>query len=84
MYIIKRLRISTPFVEPSSITDSKQACFAGMAAPIFQEEGDGLLPLVTRCENSLFEENFLPKGCFQNKRGRKKARVKCIGFHLQT
>jgi hypothetical protein len=54
-------------VEPSSITDSKQACFSGIAAPIFQEEGDGLLPLVTRCENSLFEENFLPKGCFQNK-----------------
>jgi len=57
---------------PSSITDLKQACFAGIAAPIFQEEGDGLLPLVTRCENSFFEENFLPKGCFQNKRGRKK------------
>jgi hypothetical protein len=71
-------------VEPSSITDSKQACFAGIAAPISQEEGDGLLPLVTKCENSLFEENFLPKGCFQNKRGRKKTRVKCIGFHLQT
>jgi len=71
-------------VEPSSITDSKQACYAGIAAPIFQEEGDGLLPLVTRRENSLFEENFLLKGCFQNKRGRKKERVKCIGFHLQT
>jgi hypothetical protein len=71
-------------VEPSSIADSKHACFAGIAAPIFQEEGDGLPPLVTRCENSLFEENFLPKGCFQNKRGRKKERVKCIGFHLQT
>jgi hypothetical protein len=54
-------------VEPSSITDSKQACFAGIAAPIFQEEADGLLPLVTRCENSLFEEKFLPNGCFQNK-----------------
>jgi hypothetical protein len=71
-------------VEPSSITDSKQACFAGIAAFIFQEEGDSLLPLVTRCENSLFGENFLPKGCFQNERGRKKERVKCIGFHLQT
>jgi hypothetical protein len=72
----KRVRISTIFVEPFSITDSKQAC------PVFQEEGDGLLPLVTRCENSLFEETFLPKGCFQNKRGRKKERVlyqaKCI------
>ena len=60
------------------MTDSNQACFAGIAAPIFQEEGDGLLPLVTRCEN------ILPKGCFQNKGGRKKERVKCIGFHLQT
>jgi hypothetical protein len=70
-------------LEPSSITDSKQACFAAIAAPIFKGEGDGLNPLVTRCENSLFEENFLPKGCFQNKRGRKKERVKCIGFHLQ-
>jgi len=36
--------------------------------------------LSTGCENSLFEENFLPKGCFQNKRGRKKKRVKRIGF----
>jgi hypothetical protein len=71
-------------VEPSSITDSKQACFAGIAAPIFQEEADGLLPLVTRCENSLFEEKFFPKGCLQNKGGSKKERVKCIGFHLQT
>jgi len=71
-------------VEPSSITDSKQTCFSGIAAPIFQEEDDGLLPLITRCENSLFEENFLPKGCFQNKKGREKERVKCIGFHLQT
>jgi hypothetical protein len=71
-------------VEPSSIIDSKQACFAGIEAPILQEEGDGLLPPVTRCENSLFEENFLPKGCFQNKRRRKKERVKCIGFHLRT
>jgi hypothetical protein len=66
------------------MTDSKQACFVSRAAPIFQDEGDGLLPLATRCENSLFEENFLPKGCFQNKRGRKKERVKCIGFHPQT
>jgi hypothetical protein len=68
----------------NSITYSKQACFAVIATPIFQEEGDGLLPLVTRCENSLFEENFLPKGCLQNKRGRKKERAKYIGFHLQT
>jgi hypothetical protein len=65
-------------VEPSLITDPNQACFAKIAAPIFQEEGDGLLPLVTRCKN------ILPKGCFQNKGGRKKERVKCIGFHLQT
>jgi len=63
---IKRLRISTIFVEPSSNTDSKQACFAGITAPVFQEEGDGLLPLATRCENSLFEDNVLTKGCFQN------------------
>jgi hypothetical protein len=46
-------------VEPSSITDSKQACFVGIAAPIFQEEGDGLLPLVTQCENYLFEDYSL-------------------------
>jgi len=66
------------------MTDSKQACFAAIAAPIFQEEGNGLLRPVTRCENSLFEENVLPKGCFKNKRGRKKERLKRIGFHLQT
>jgi len=27
-------------VEPSSITDSKEVCCAGMAAPVFQEAGD--------------------------------------------
>jgi len=43
------------------MTDSKQACFVRIAAPIFQEEGNGFLPLVTQCENSLFEENFLQK-----------------------
>jgi len=44
------------------MTDSRQACFAGSAAPVFQEESDGLLPLVTRCENFLFKQIFLPKG----------------------
>jgi len=48
-------------VKPSSVTDSRQACFAGIAAPVFQEEGDGLLPLVTRCENSLLKKIFYPK-----------------------
>jgi hypothetical protein len=28
-------------VEPSSITDSKQVCFAAVSALIFQKEGDG-------------------------------------------
>ena len=45
-------------MEPSSITDSKQACFAGIAAPTFQEEGDGLLPLVTRCEILILKKIF--------------------------
>jgi hypothetical protein len=40
IYTIERLRISTIIMEPSSITDSKQAYLAAIAAPTLQEEGD--------------------------------------------
>ncbi len=43
------------------MTDSKQACFSGIAAPLFQEEGDALLPLVIGveipCQEKIFYKN---------------------------